>query len=216
MHIAVLFSGHSKTRDCEPDQLSRTEPRPLAGSYSSGVGVFYVGFLRVYDDGDRVEYKQQGVVVGPALDEAIETHIAVRFDGHAHPGTCDCRPDELSRTVPRGSRIAKLRASSVRVEQFAHDQNGRLIDPLRCKGRVREELIKQQKQAQRPERSEPTRDGATSVEQLTTMFKNLDQAQVHARQLRGQGRVDQAERIDAYVDKKNSEIQESGKRTARR
>lgn len=78
---------------------SRRKAAPvLAGGYRRGDRVYFVGTRRVYDDGVRCEYMQQGMVKGPAAVEDAAMLIAVMFDGHSE--TCDCEPTELSRTAP--------------------------------------------------------------------------------------------------------------------
>ena len=47
-------------------QVSREPPPPLPGGWKVKDPVYFKGASKTWDDGDKVEYGQQGEVVGPA------------------------------------------------------------------------------------------------------------------------------------------------------
>ena len=94
--VAVKFSANAGVVSCYLTTLSRTPPATtLPGGYRVGDTIFYVGTNAKLSNGDRVQYGEEGEIIGPAT---FDNRVAVKFT--ANKVMVNCYLTTLSRRPP--------------------------------------------------------------------------------------------------------------------
>ena len=93
-NLLIKFPNNKGNVPCTLAELSRSPPLP--GGYKLGEKLYYIGFSQTFDDGNRVVYGEQGVVMGPKRGDA--SLLLIKFLNNK--GNIACTLDQLSRSPP--------------------------------------------------------------------------------------------------------------------